>query len=119
MNINLKSVFWMCKYLNSNINKLTIDIFAIPHMIKQQKGVIVNNASIQGIHSQPNVPAYAATKGGMLSLTRQLAVEYGKYNIRVNAVRHCQTVIITSHYSQNWQFMAKSFPLFVTTNYLR
>jgi NAD(P)-dependent dehydrogenase (short-subunit alcohol dehydrogenase family) len=49
-------------------------------------GVIVNIASVQGLLSQRGVPAYAASKGGILSLTRQLAVEYGSYGIRVNAV---------------------------------
>jgi len=72
-NVNLKSAFRMSKYV-------------IPHMLKVNKGSIINNASIQGIHSQKSVPAYAATKGGLLSLTRQMACEYGKNNIRVNAV---------------------------------
>ena len=49
-------------------------------------GVIINVASIQGSQSQPGIPSYAAAKGGILSLTRQLAVEYGSRNIRVNAV---------------------------------
>ena len=49
-------------------------------------GVIVNIASVQGSQSQPGIPSYAASKGGILSLTRQLAVEYGRSNIRVNAV---------------------------------
>jgi len=43
---------------------------------------IINNASIQGIQSQKGVSAYAATKGAILSLTRQLAVEYGDHQIR-------------------------------------
>ena len=38
-------------------------------------GVIVNIASVQGLQSQAGIPAYAASKGGVLSLTRQLAVE--------------------------------------------
>jgi len=71
--VNLKSVFWMCK-------------FAIPHMLQAKKGSIINNASIQGLNSQKKASAYAATKGGMLSLTRQLACDYGSHNIRVNSV---------------------------------
>jgi len=49
-------------------------------------GVIVNNASVQGQQSQPLVPAYAASKGGVLSLTRQLALDYAKDKIRVVSV---------------------------------
>jgi NAD(P)-dependent dehydrogenase (short-subunit alcohol dehydrogenase family) len=48
-------------------------------------GSIVNVASVHAVLSWPGHPAYAASKGGMLSLTRQLAVEYGP-QIRVNAV---------------------------------
>mmetsp|Transcript_691 Transcript_691/g.1751 ORF Transcript_691/g.1751 Transcript_691/m.1751 type:complete len:131 (+) Transcript_691:3-395(+) len=55
-------------------------------MLKRSYGVIVNIASVQGTQSQPGVPAYAAVKGGVLSLTRQLAVEYAPRGIRVNSV---------------------------------
>jgi NAD(P)-dependent dehydrogenase (short-subunit alcohol dehydrogenase family) len=50
------------------------------------RGCIVNMASVQGMLSQRGVPAYAASKGAVLSLTRQLAVEYGLHGVRVNAV---------------------------------
>eukprot|EP01114_Cavostelium_apophysatum_P017946 TRINITY_DN5440_c0_g1_i1.p1 TRINITY_DN5440_c0_g1~~TRINITY_DN5440_c0_g1_i1.p1 ORF type:complete len:216 (+),score=34.79 TRINITY_DN5440_c0_g1_i1:199-846(+) len=73
MDVNLKSIFWMCKY-------------TLPYMIQQKSGSIINNASIQGLSSQKGVSAYAASKGGILAITRQLAVEYGKYSIRVNTV---------------------------------
>ena len=49
-------------------------------------GAIVNMASVQGLASQAGIPGYAAAKGGVLSLTRQLAVEYAKSGVRVNAV---------------------------------
>ena len=49
-------------------------------------GAIVNIASVQGLLSQRGVPAYAASKGAILSLTRQLAVEYSGKGVRVNAV---------------------------------
>ncbi|EDQ86356.1 uncharacterized protein MONBRDRAFT_10960 [Monosiga brevicollis MX1] len=49
-------------------------------------GAIVNIASVQGIMSQPAVGAYSATKGAILSLTRTMACDYGRYGIRVNAV---------------------------------
>ncbi|MEE2710894.1 MAG: glucose 1-dehydrogenase [Gemmatimonadota bacterium] len=73
INVNLKSRFLMSKY-------------CIPVMIKRGGGVIINTASVQGLQSALGVSAYAASKGGDLSLTRQLALEYAKDNIRVLAV---------------------------------
>ena len=55
-------------------------------MLKQGSGVIVNIASVQGRQSMKGVPAYAASKGGMISLTQQLAMDYSEQNIRVLAV---------------------------------
>ena len=49
-------------------------------------GAIVNMASVNGLMGQPCVSAYAAAKGGVHALTRQLAVECGRYGIRVNAL---------------------------------
>ena len=65
----------------------------LPSMIETKAGVIVNMSSIQGLQSQPGVPAYAAAKGGVLSLTRQLAMEYAKDNVR--AVSVCPGTIRT------------------------
>ncbi len=73
INVNLKSRFLMAKY-------------CIPEMKKRGGGVIINNASVQGIQSMRGVSAYAASKGGDLSLTRQLALDYAADNIRVLAV---------------------------------
>ena len=58
----------------------------LPHMLREGRGAIINMASVQGAQSQPRVPAYAAVKGGVLSLTRQLGVEYAAKGIRVNSV---------------------------------
>ena len=71
--VNLKSYFLMAKY-------------AIPEIRKRGRGAIINNASVQGLQSMPGVPAYAASKGGVLSLTRQLAVDYAAEQIRVLAI---------------------------------
>ena len=71
--VNLKSCFLMSKY-------------SIPEMRKRGGGVIINTASVQGLQSQPLVPPYAASKGGILSLTRQMSLDYAKDNIRVLAV---------------------------------
>lgn len=71
--VNLKSRFLMAK-------------FAIPEMRRRGGGVIINNASVQGLQSMPRVPAYAASKGGDLSLTRQMSIDYARENIRVVAI---------------------------------
>ncbi len=71
--VNLKSRFLMAK-------------FCIPHMRKAGGGAIISIASVQGLQSMPGVSAYAASKGGDLSLTRQLAVDFAAENIRVLAV---------------------------------
>ena len=73
INVNLKSYFLMSKY-------------SIPHMKKLGKGVIINVSSVQGLQSQKLVPPYAASKGAVLSLTRQMSLDYIKSNIRINAI---------------------------------
>ena len=73
LDVNLKSCFLMARH-------------CIPVMQKRGGGVIVNTASVQGLQSMKGVSAYAASKGGILSLTRQLALEYAEDNIRVLAV---------------------------------
>lgn len=59
---------------------------ALRSMLGRGGGAIVNMSSVQGLQSQAGIPAYAASKGAVLSLTRQLAVDYAKRGIRVNAV---------------------------------
>ena len=73
VDINLKGQFLMSK-------------FAIPHLRARGGGTIINIASVQGLQSQPQVPAYAASKGGSLSLTRNMALDFAKDNIRVLAI---------------------------------
>ena len=73
IDVNLKSHFLMTKH-------------CVPHMIEKGKGVIINTASVQGLQSANLIAAYAASKGGILSLTRQLALDYAQHGIRVVAV---------------------------------
>ncbi len=79
IDVNLKSAFLMSKY-------------CIPDMLRRGGGVIINISSVQALQSMKCVPAYAASKGGMLSLTRQLAMEYAEDNIRVLTVNPGTTV---------------------------
>ncbi|MDO9407696.1 SDR family NAD(P)-dependent oxidoreductase [Patulibacter sp.] len=58
----------------------------LPHMIERGDGRVVLQASIAGLVGLPNIPAYAAAKGGVVALTRQLAVEYASAGVRVNAI---------------------------------
>jgi meso-butanediol dehydrogenase/(S,S)-butanediol dehydrogenase/diacetyl reductase len=58
---------------------------AIPHLL-ETKGIIVNVASNAGLMGQSYAAAYSASKGGLVNLTRELAIEYLKQGIRINAV---------------------------------
>ncbi len=59
--------------------------YAVPHMLRGG-GVIVNTASAAGLVGLPNRAAYCASKGAVISLTRQVAVEYAARGIRCNCV---------------------------------
>ena len=58
----------------------------IPHMMAQQAGSIINISSAGGIVGYPSMAAYGAAKGGLVNLTRCMAVDLAAYTIRVNAI---------------------------------
>lgn len=72
-NINLKGVFFGCKHV-------------IPYMLKKGKGSIVNTASVAGKVGFPNLAAYCASKGGVVLLTKEVALDFAEKGIRCNAV---------------------------------
>jgi|SRR3990172_2154637 len=80
INANLRSVYFFCREVGRQ-------------MVSQKSGKIVNIASIIGTLGLPDLAAYGASKGGMITLTKCLALEWAEYNINVNAVApgFCET----------------------------
>ncbi len=73
IDINLKGTFLMSK-------------FALPGMIAQRSGVIINNSSGWGIVGGDAAVAYCASKGGVVLLTKAMAIDHGRQGIRVNCI---------------------------------
>lgn len=71
--VNLTSVFRGTKY-------------ALPHMLRQKSGSVISMASAQGHIGLDGWTAYAGAKGAVMSMMRQLAVEFGPHNIRFNSI---------------------------------
>ena len=73
INVNLKGVFLCSKAV-------------LPQMLKQGKGKIVNTASIAGLVGFDQIGPYCASKGGIIALTREMALEYAPKKINVNCI---------------------------------
>jgi dihydroanticapsin dehydrogenase len=73
LDTNLKSVFLVSKHI-------------LPTMIAARNGVIINVASVAGLVGAPEASAYAASKGGIVNLSRSMALDFAPYNIRVNCL---------------------------------
>lgn len=78
MNVNVKAVYWAARHI-------------VPVMIQQHSGLILMTGSISGEAGIPTQGAYGPSKGALHQMTRQMAVEYAKHNIRVNSIA-CGTV---------------------------
>jgi len=108
MAVNLESYYVMAKLV-------------VPSMTQKGSGRIVNVSSIQAIASEPSVGAYAASKGGIISWTRALAVDLAEYGILVNVVapgciRTGMSIIngideTTTEYFQEWYVRQRKIPL--------
>jgi NAD(P)-dependent dehydrogenase (short-subunit alcohol dehydrogenase family) len=73
IDINLKGPFLVAKHV-------------LPHMIRRKRGAIINTASQLGIVGAENFTAYCASKGGLILLTKAMALEYAHHGIRVNCI---------------------------------
>jgi NAD(P)-dependent dehydrogenase (short-subunit alcohol dehydrogenase family) len=80
MSINIDGVYYGMKYV-------------LPVMVAQRGGVILNTASTVGLNAIPAIPAYSASKAGVIQLSKAVAIENAAYRIRVNAI--CPSVVET------------------------
>lgn len=75
------------KILSVNTKSIYLTVrHAVPHMKENNRGSIVNIASIAGVRARPGLNAYCASKGAAIMLSKALALELAPYQIRVNVI---------------------------------
>ncbi len=86
---------------------------AIPHMLENDYGRIVNVASIAGKEGNPKAPAYSATKAGVIGLTKALGKELAQTNVMVNCVTPAavRTAIFDQMTQEHIDFMLSKIPM--------
>jgi meso-butanediol dehydrogenase/(S,S)-butanediol dehydrogenase/diacetyl reductase len=78
---------------------------AIPRMIEGGGGSIINVSSLAGVVAVPGAPAYCTTKAGIIHLSRQVALDYGRHNVRCNVI--CPGPVRTSMLEMNFRPLAE------------
>ena len=73
LNVNVKGAMYLTRA-------------ALPHMLKNSRGSIVNMSSVNGLVSEPYLSVYSASKGAIVMFTRGIALDYAKAGIRCNAI---------------------------------
>jgi 3-oxoacyl-[acyl-carrier protein] reductase len=100
LSVNLTGTFLCCRT-------------AVPHMIANGYGRIVNIASVAGKEGNPNAPAYSASKAGVIALTKSLGKELAKSGITVNCVTPAavRTAIFDQMSEEHVQYMLSKIPM--------
>lgn len=93
MDVNLKAPYLLMKE-------------TLPHMIKSGSGSIINIASIGGLRCMAGSPAYGTSKAGLIHLSKAVALDYGPYGVRCNAV--CPGATRTEMFEETTGIIAKS-----------
>ncbi|MFL5751423.1 MAG: SDR family NAD(P)-dependent oxidoreductase, partial [Chloroflexota bacterium] len=73
LNVNVKGCIYGCRY-------------AIPHMLRGGGGSLINTSSVNGLVAEPFLAVYATSKGAIVMLSKGIALDYAKQNIRCNAI---------------------------------